>query len=104
MKEFFKYIFRFEKARYYSGGALRGSVRITQKFWDEMKERKEFFDNNKDRGFPISDTTYGSQTADLGERPKVPDRIVELRENIFWCQGVLGWCLIVALILSRLLK
>lgn len=105
LKEFFKYILYFEKPRFYSGATTRYVIRITQKFWDEMKERKKWYEEqNKVGGFPFVDTTYGSETADLGKRPVVPDWIVNFRSTVFSMQGLLGWCLIVGYILSRLFK
>jgi len=103
--KFLKYFFYFEKTRYYSGGALRQPVKITQKFSDEMKERKERFDKQSKDGWNRGgDTNYGSQTADLGNRPLVPDYIVEIRGNILFITGLLGWSFVIAIIIKEIFK
>lgn len=101
MKEFIKYVFYYEKARYYYGGALMFPVRITQKFWDEMQERKRYYTEQKTNRV---DTTYDSETADLGSRPITPDWIVELRGNALFISSIIGWPIILGYILSQIFK
>jgi len=96
IKEFLKYLFVFEKTKFYSGGALRNPIPITQQFWDEMKERKEYYttgDGTKERGV---DTNYGSVDADMGNRPVVPDWIINMRRSWLLMSAVIGWPIIIA--------
>lgn len=96
MKQILKLLFFYEKPRYYHGGAWRFPQRITQKFWDEMQERKKYYDdwNNNNPTWPKTDTSTGSQAANLGERPLTPDWILKVRANIINASGIIGWSLI----------
>lgn len=69
-------------ARYYTGGSFKYPVRITQKFWDQVTERREHIKdhNSSNIKWPIVDTTIGND--DIGECPTYPQFMVDYVEPI----------------------
>lgn len=100
--------------RYWTRGAFKFPVRITQKFWDELVERRKWFDGQSndekegERVFCRVDTSSGTGGDDfwevLGPRPKYPQWMVDYVEPVFMSLGLLGWCLILGFILSEIIK
>ncbi|MEP6595896.1 MAG: hypothetical protein ABJA71_08105 [Ginsengibacter sp.] len=85
------------------GGSFRLPVPITQKFWDEVTERrKQTKEQNENSEWAIVDTSYGSD--DIGERPKMPDWLINIFEFIFVSSGILGWAIILGFMVSKFIK
>lgn len=94
IRQFIKYFFMFEKVRYYSGGALRGPVPITQKFWDELTERRRCI--KEDPYHRGGDMNYGND--DLGQRPKTPDWVFHAKREVRFWFGIVSFIVMVAII------
>ncbi len=102
------FLFFYEKDRYYSGGALRYPVKITQAFWDELHETKMEYEekgNTDGRQFLRIDSNLGTGSDDfeekIGKRPIVPDKIREIRETIFFLQFIICTGIIIAFLIRH---